>query len=126
MEYQWLEGKTPVPKPAREYCELLFDWIQECFDNTKIFPETFEGKTPKKFMDTVEKIFSRLFRVYAHMFYSHQQHLEQLELTEQVNLTFRHFYIFCREFNLLSKKDIEPLKQIIEPIDKEFDLQKLN
>lgn len=126
MEYVWMENKKPLQLPAREYCEKLFEWVQQCFDDTKIFPNEFTAKAPKHFMPTLTKIFKRLFRVYAHMFYSHANHLKELELSDQTYLGFRHFYVFCREYNLLSKEDISPLEQMIEPIDKEFNLKKLN
>ncbi|KAL7718123.1 Mob1/phocein family protein [Entamoeba marina] len=126
MEYLWSENKKSVQLPAREYCEKLFEWVQHCFDNTKIFPDVFGSKPPKHFMSTITKIFKRLFRVYAHMFYSHQDHLKELKLNDQAYLGFRHYYVYCREFNMLSKDDVSPLEQMIDPIDKEFNLKKLN
>ncbi|ELP93767.1 hypothetical protein EIN_175540 [Entamoeba invadens IP1] len=126
MEYLWSENKKTFPLCAREYCDRLFAWVQTCFDDSKIFPEEFTSKSPKLFLPTITKIFKRLFRVYAHMFYSHEKHLKDLDLSEQAFLGFRHFYLFCRKFELLSKDDISPLAEMVSPIDKEFDIKTLN
>ena len=125
MEYHWMENKKTIQLPAREYCERLFDWVQSNFDDTKVFPSEFSGKPPKAFMPTLKKIFQRLFRVYAHMFHSHSKHLDELELTEQAMIGFKHFYLFCREFNLLTPNDVMPLQDMCAEIDKEFTLPEL-
>ena len=125
MEYHWMENKKTIQLPAREYCERLFDWAQQNFDDTKVFPSEFSGKPPKQFMPTLKKIFQRLFRVYAHMFHSHTRHLEELELTEQAMLGFKHFYLFCRHYSLLTPQDIMPLQDMCAAVDKEYELDVL-
>ena len=127
MEYLWSDPvqKKNIAIPAKEYCERLFEWVQTCFDNSAIFPEQFDSKPPKEFKPTLTKIFKRLFRVYAHMFYSHQKHMENLQINDSVTVSFRHFYVFCNTNKLLNKDDIEPLKDMTKEIDKEFGLAPL-
>ena len=116
VEYLWVIDKKPTQVSAQKYCELLFVWICECFDNRKIFPEEFTDKPPKKFMDTITKIYRRLFRVFAHLFYSHMDHLKAVEMDGIALQTFKHFYLFCEEYKLLKPEDCEPLSKMIESI----------
>ncbi|KAL7719704.1 Mob1/phocein family protein [Entamoeba marina] len=125
IEYLWLEDESPVKMGAPDYINKLFTWIQECFDDTKIFPTEFGSSTPKPFKQTVCKIFKRLFRVYAHMFHSHTEHLEQLNIFSVALRGFKHFYIFCREYKMLEKEDLEPLRKLVLTVDKEFNLSTL-
>ncbi|KAL7720376.1 Mob1/phocein family protein [Entamoeba marina] len=125
MEYVWIENQKPVRMSAPEYCDKLFTWVQECFDDTKIFPTEFGSSTPKLFSQTIRKIFKRLFRVYAHMFHSHIEHLEQLGIQGIALRGFKHFYIFCREYKMLGKDDLAPLRSLVSELDKEFNLKTL-
>jgi MOB kinase activator 1 len=49
------------------------DWIQALLDNEKIFPSRTDVPFPKHFESVVKQIFKKLFRVYAHIYYSHFQ-----------------------------------------------------
>ncbi|BFU23469.1 Mob1/phocein family protein [Entamoeba histolytica HM-1:IMSS-B] len=125
MEYVWIENNKSVKLSAPEYCEKLFTWVQNCFDDTSIFPAEFTSKPPKQFAETVRKIFKRLFRVYAHMFYNHMEHLEQLGIQGIALRGFKHFYAFCRQYKMLGKEDVVPLHSLVEDLDKEFGFKSL-
>ncbi|ELP86886.1 Maintenance of ploidy protein mob1, putative [Entamoeba invadens IP1] len=119
FEYLWMVDKKPTSMPAQQYCSELFIWASELFDDQSIFPEEFKDKPPKKFMDTITKIFKRLIRVYAHMFYSHMDDLKGNGNDQVAMQSFQHFFFFCREFKMLSKDDIAPLEPIINEMCKE-------
>jgi MOB kinase activator 1 len=92
----WADGKEvkkPIKCSAPEYVDFLMTWIQSVIDDesvfpshdgsqhisssrqklTVFFPSSFQTDTPfpKDFKSIVKTFFKRLFRVYAHMYYSH-------------------------------------------------------
>lgn len=116
-QYLWQDGsqyKSPTSVPAHTYITLLFQWVDELFENKSVFPPDPEVPFPKNFKDVVKSIFKRLFRVYAHFYYHHLKDVREAELEANFNTSFRHFYCFVKEFNLISSQELEPLKEIIE------------
>lgn len=99
-EYHWADGvkvKTPIALSAPEYVEHLMDWIQALLDNEKIFPSRTDVPFPKHFESVVKQIFKKLFRVYAHIYYSHFQKIVSLGEEAHLNTCFKHFYFFIGE-----------------------------
>ncbi|KAH3743089.1 MOB kinase activator 1A [Pelomyxa schiedti] len=126
FEYLWGEGsssKTPEQVSASQYVTNLMNWIQGMLDDQTIFPLEIRDPPPKNFPTTVKKIFTRLFRVYAHMYYSHLEKLRQLELHAHFNTGFKHFYLFVRRWNLIEKKQLAPMQSIIDDIHTEYGLK---
>lgn len=120
-EYHWADGvkvKTPVALSAPDYVEALMDWIQALLDNEKIFPSRTDVPFPKHFESVVKQIFKKLFRVYAHIYYSHFQKIVSLGEEAHLNTCFKHFYFFIVEFDLVERKEMEPLKDLIERLVK--------
>lgn len=64
-------------------------------------------------MSVVKRIFKRLFRVYAHMYFSHFEFIEKIEAVQHLNTCFKHFMLFVLEFKLIDKRELEPLKKLI-------------
>lgn len=94
------------------------DWIQALLDNEKIFPSRTDVPFPKHFESVVKQIFKKLFRVYAHIYYSHFQKIVSLGEEAHLNTCFKHFYFFIIEFDLVEKKELEPLKDLIDRLTK--------
>ncbi|KAG2393607.1 hypothetical protein C9374_007138 [Naegleria lovaniensis] len=114
-EYQWMDGKdykkaTKVSAP--DYVSLLMDWICQLVNDENAFPSD-PTKFPKSFLTIVKTIFKRMFRVYAHMYYNHYKDAKQLNLDRHLNTAFKHFMCFVNEFDLIDKKELEPLKGVI-------------
>jgi non-ribosomal peptide synthetase component F len=63
---------------------------------------------PKNFKAILKQIYKRLWRVYAHLYYSHAQEIVNLGIEPHVNTAFKHFYLFIVEFNLVEQKELEP------------------
>eukprot|EP01129_Flabellula_baltica_P004769 TRINITY_DN1689_c0_g1_i1.p1 TRINITY_DN1689_c0_g1~~TRINITY_DN1689_c0_g1_i1.p1 ORF type:complete len:208 (+),score=44.59 TRINITY_DN1689_c0_g1_i1:115-738(+) len=116
-EYLWSEGKhqKPVKCTAAEYVDLLLNWVQVFFEDETVFPGI-DGDFPKNFMSIAKNIFRRLFRVYGHMYKSHSDEILELGITAHLNASFKHFVFFVREFNLISRKELAPLEDIIEAL----------
>lgn len=62
----------------------------------------------------VKTIFKRLFRIYAHIYYSHFNKIVSLGEEPHLNTCFKHYYYFIGEFNLVDKKELEPLAELIQ------------
>ena len=116
-EYLWADGvkvKKPLKVSAPAYVDYLMTWIQSILDNEKMFPSRVEVPFPKHFQAVVKQIFKRLFRVYAHMYYSHFKKIVALGEEAHLNTCFKHFYYFIAEFKLVDKKELAPLQELID------------
>jgi MOB kinase activator 1 len=116
FEYLWKDNKdykTPVKKPAPEYIDLLMRWVEEQLNKEELFP-LHSNSYPRNFMNKVKNIFRRLFRVYAHLYYSHFQEIVNLGAEAHLNSCFKHFIMFVLEFDLVVPQELEPLKDLIK------------
>ncbi len=75
-------------------------------DNDKLFPGRAEDPFPKHFESVIKQIFKRLFRIYAHIYYSHFEKVVALGEEAHLNTCFKHFYYFVTEFKLVDKKEV--------------------
>jgi MOB kinase activator 1 len=119
-EYHWCDGiqfSKPIQVSAPQYVDYLMTWIQSQFDDEGVFPTRIGVPFPKSFQSTIKTIFKRLFRVYAHIYLTHFSYLVELGQEAHMNTSFRHFYYFSKEFNLLDKKELAPLIDLIKRID---------
>ncbi|KAJ3446049.1 mob kinase activator 1b [Anaeramoeba flamelloides] len=118
-EYHWADGVT-VKKPLRvtapDYIDRLMTWIQGFLDNDEVFPSRMGDPFPKNFANIVKNIFKRLFRVYAHMYHDHFSQIVTLGEEAHLNTSFKHFIYFVNEFKLVDKKELAPLKELIETL----------
>lgn len=92
--------KKPTKLPAPEYVDALMNWAQGLLDNEDVFPNKIGSSSssflpshvgltpsypltltcagipfPKNFKDTIRTLFRRLFRVYAHIYSNHFDHI---------------------------------------------------
>ena len=58
-------------------------------------------------------------RVYLHVFYSHYEVLEGLDLDVHFNTSFQHFIFFVTEYELVPKKELSPFSVLIDSITSE-------
>eukprot|EP01083_Nonionella_stella_P277853 944743_1 len=72
------------------------------------------GGFPKNFKTSMSQILRRLFRLYAHLYHSHYDKFRDIGADSNLDLNFRHFVFFIREFNLISDNDMMPLKRLID------------
>lgn len=80
-----------------------------------------DAEFPKDFINTVKSIFKQLFRVIAHIYHSHYDKILHFSGEGHLNTLTAHFLAFSREFELLEKKELIPLQELVE----EFDTLKL-
>lgn len=118
-EYLWQDpmhrnGKQPISMSAPGYVEALMEWIQGFLDDETIFPTKMGVPFPKQFPVLVKTIMKRLFRVYAHMYCHHFDEINELGLQTHLNTSLKHFVLFSKEFDLLSRKDYGPLDELVD------------
>lgn len=100
-EYLWADNMCvtkPVNVSAGEYINYLMTWVEDQIANEKTFPCKHGVPFPLKFREIIKVIFKRLFRVYAHIYHSHFNHIMALEAEPHLNTSFKHFIYFIDEF----------------------------
>jgi len=119
-EYLWADGKDikkPLKVSAPEYADYLMTWVQNTLEDETTFPTNDSTPFPKTFKQTVKTIFKRLFRIYAHIYYSHAKEIIDLGEEPHLNTAFKHFYLFIKEFDLVDPKEMAPLQFHIDKIN---------
>ncbi|KAL2142086.1 hypothetical protein VTI28DRAFT_1541 [Corynascus sepedonium] len=138
--FTWLNSRyQPVEIPAYEYLTLVQRYITGKIDDATIFPtdpagvsyadnpafctplpesgQDWVGKRsgfPQNFMETCQTIFRQMFRVYAHLYWSHFDDMFSLNLEKSMNSCFSHFILTATTLNLLKKSDLEPMQPLID------------
>lgn len=106
FEYLWKDSQH-IPEtyslPASEYIGNAMQWIDSLTNSEEIFPKN--SMFPTTFLVIVKKIFSRLFRVFAHIYHSHIDQVRMLEMEIHLNTTFKHLYVMRFIFSFKKKLD---------------------
>ena len=116
-QYLWADGsnlKSPLKVSASEYIEYLMTWVENQLNNESIFPSVIGVPFPKNFFNMIKVIFKRLFRVYAHIYYTHFPQIVMLGCQYHLNTYFKHFIFFIDRFNLVEPKELAPLAELIQ------------
>eukprot|EP00462_Mataza_sp_D1_P005744 CAMPEP_0175120674 /NCGR_PEP_ID=MMETSP0087-20121206/748_1 /TAXON_ID=136419 /ORGANISM="Unknown Unknown, Strain D1" /LENGTH=298 /DNA_ID=CAMNT_0016402139 /DNA_START=39 /DNA_END=935 /DNA_ORIENTATION=- len=115
-EYLWKDGinyKKPTRMPAPVYMDNLLNWVNDQISDPNLFPVDEAAKFPPKFMSKIKIIYKRLFRLYAHIYWSHFEKIRSIGANAHLNTCFKHFVYFILEFNLVDKKGLAPLENFI-------------
>jgi len=118
-EYLWEDGvtyKRPTKLSAPDYVDALMNWVQTLLDDENAFPHKIGVQFPKNFRDTVKMVVRRLFRVYAHLYSNHFEQICALGIEAHLNTSYRHFFLFINEFNLIEARELAPLDELNEAI----------
>ena len=113
-KYFWSDGThRPEDVCAARYVHSLMEWIQAQLEDESIFPTKPGNPFPKTFRAVVNSIFRRLFRVFAHIYHHHVEHVQALDIGVHLNTSFRHFIYFVLEYQLIERKELAPLSELI-------------
>jgi len=110
--------KKPTLLPANKYISELFIWINSQLSDSTLFPTEEGASYPQNFLPVVHDIFKRLFRVYAHIYWSHLDAIKAQGGEELLNQLFTHMTLFILEFNLVSMSEMKPLEIRVQTIAK--------
>lgn len=111
-EYRWQDERQyrrPAKLPAPRYMALLMDWIESLINDEDVFPTRVGVPFPKNFQQVCNKILTRLFRVFVHVYIHHFDSILSMGAEAHVNTCYKHFYYFIREFSLVDQRELEPL-----------------
>ena len=116
-EYYWSDPDQ-YPKPTRlsapEYVDELMRWVQKQFDDEHVFPTKIGVAFPKTFRASAKAISRRLFRVYAHLYLHHFEQMRKVGMEMHLNTSFKHFVYFIMEFELVDRKEMQPVAELVQ------------
>jgi len=115
-EYHWADGhqvRKPIKCSAPKYIDFLMTWVQDQIDDESLFPSKIGVPFPKNFLMIAKTILKRLFRVYAHIYHEHFKEVVALGEEAHLNTSFKHFIYFVQEFDLIERKELAPLQELI-------------
>lgn len=113
-EYRWAQKKRLIRCTCWEYCEYVFDWIEEQVNMEKIFPTKEGFQFPDNFLVYAKDIYKKMFRVYAIIYTSFFAMFKRFDAVKHLNTSFKHFMFFSFEFKLISGKESKALKTLVE------------
>jgi MOB kinase activator 1 len=118
-EYHWADGQTvkkPIKCSAPKYIDYLMTWVQDQLDDETLFPSKIGVPFPKNFQTIAKTILKRLFRVYAHIYHQHFPEVVRLGEEAHLNTSFKHFIFFVQEFQLIDRRELAPLQELIDKL----------
>lgn len=118
-EYLWQDNRSskyrkPTKLSAPEYIENLLNWVHSIFQDPAYFPTELGVEFCENARAMFQQILKRLFRVYAHIYYHHINQITELNLQPHLNTSLKHFVLFCDQFQLVSRKEFEPLEDLLQ------------
>eukprot|EP01130_Rhizamoeba_saxonica_P006124 TRINITY_DN2431_c1_g1_i1.p1 TRINITY_DN2431_c1_g1~~TRINITY_DN2431_c1_g1_i1.p1 ORF type:complete len:242 (-),score=36.81 TRINITY_DN2431_c1_g1_i1:43-768(-) len=119
FEYLWADPGSkvrPQPVPAIQYIDNVLNWVKNLLEDEEIFPSSYEDSFPSNFAKIIKNVYKKLFRIYAHIYYSHFEQIMQSGEEAHLNTCFKHFYFFIREFRLVDDREMAPLAELIQNI----------
>ncbi|KAG5421743.1 MOB2 [Candida metapsilosis] len=113
--YLWVDGSgQAVNLPACQYIDYVITWISNKINDQETFPTKTGAVFPQFFIKDVKNISRQMFRIFAFIYYNQFDKIVHLSLEAHFNSFFAHFISFTKEFNLLDKKELEPLQPLID------------
>lgn len=118
IDYLWIDSnKQPVRLPANTYIDYVLTWISNKFDDPTLFPTKQNVPFPPHFLGVLKNIYRQMFRIFAHIYHNHFDKFVHLSMEAHWNSFFAHFASFGKDFDLLEKKEMEPLAALIESME---------
>ncbi|SCU83456.1 LADA_0C11562g1_1 [Lachancea dasiensis] len=119
-DYMWLDANSrQVSLPAGQYIDLALTWINNKVSDQTLFPTQNGYPFPSNFVQDVQRIMIQMFRIFAHMYHHHFDKIIHLSLEAHWNSLFAHFISFAKEYNLVERKDMYPLGNLIDNLEKQ-------
>lgn len=132
VEYTWSDSLSKkVRLSAPQYIDYMTTSIENTLNDESIFP-TKSGRENKKvrmrellinkigadfskeLIPVIKRMFVEMFRLFAHIYHEHYDKVLSLNEEPHFNSLFAHFISFSKEFDLLERKELQPLSELIE------------
>ena len=117
-EYLWPHPSLES-RPAPKYFDLLFKWVEKQFGDPSFFPQPGQARSPssREYRARMQIIFKRLFRVYAHIYYEHFEHMRLLGAERHLHSCFMEFMGLALDHCLIPERaQLQPLQDLIEQL----------
>lgn len=139
ITYTWIDtNRNPINLPAAQYIKNIQTWVNGKTLDPSLFPiDTFTsapplvsatnaqstdpnhwlGKAsgfPQRFETEIKNMYKQMFRCYAHLYWGHWMTFYDLKGERELNTCFVHFVNVGLMYNLLSERDIEPMRPLID------------
>lgn len=99
--------------PAPVYMERVVERVRRLLSDRQLIPE--DGRRfPENFLPAMQEVQQLLFHCFAHVYRHHLDFIRAQDLEAEVNVSFRHWLLFVREFNLMSDAEMAPLRHHIQ------------
>lgn len=118
-DWKWQDNvryKKPTRLPAPEYIFELMNWVERELNDDELFPLSSAEPWPRDFMRRIQRIFTRLHRVFVHVYYSHFRRIQEIAGEAQVNYCYKHFWFFVNAHALIPQSELEPLADLASRI----------
>lgn len=113
-EYVWIHNGRANSLPAHYYIDYALTWISNKLNDQTTFPTKTGTTFPPTFINDIKGICKQIFRIIAHIYWNHFEKYVHLSLEAHWISYFSHFISFVREFDLLDAKELAPLGPLIE------------
>jgi len=115
VHYSWADETNPQPRAltATQYMNTLVTYAESHLKDRELLPID-NAPFPPRFRQVMQTLCKRFFRVYAHAFLSHFQEISEGGVEAELNFCFKHFLQFVLEFDLVDRRDMQPLEQLIQ------------
>lgn len=114
VEFLWVDAqKKAVKLPAAQYVDYTLTQIQNQVEDESVFPSRHGTPYTKDMVLVCRQICKQLFRVLAHVYCAHFDEMAAAQVEAHLNTLFCHFLEFCFEFDLIDRKEVEPLHDLI-------------
>lgn len=118
-DWRWQDNdrfRKPTRLPAPDYILNLMNWVESELNNEELFPLSSSEPWPRDFMTRIRRIFTRLHRVFVHVYYSHFRRIQEIAGEAQVNYCYKHFWFFVNAHGLIPQSELDPLKDLASKI----------
>ncbi|KAH0577803.1 Mob1-like protein [Spironucleus salmonicida] len=115
FEFMWSDGKATQSLSALEYFNKVESLIYKLSADESMFPID-NTKYQRDFIKKVSTIYRRMFRTFVHAYLQHQDYLKDQGLELVCLSKMKHFYYFCKEYDLCKKEDFSIIQGIIDKI----------
>ena len=118
--YMWVDASgQALNLPASQYIDYVLTWISTKLNDQSIFPTKNGGAFPPNFLKDCKNILRQMLRIFAFIYHNQFDKIVHLSLEAHWNSFFAHFISFIKEFNLIDRKELEPLLPLIENFEQQ-------
>ncbi|KAI9225645.1 MAG: Mob1/phocein, partial [Piptocephalis tieghemiana] len=117
-DFTWTDAsKKSLKLAAPTYVDYVMSWVQNLIDSEDVFPTKSDNGFSQDFVQTVRAIFKQLHRIFAHIYFSHYDQILGLHTEGHLNSLYAHFIVFSREFDLLEKKELSVMADLVSEME---------